>query len=294
MPLLISLVAGIFLGFLLLNFIKRYTIKDDASFKLEEWDRALEQEPSQLAQFFLRTTRPLGAYPPLLRQASSPQYAFLQEKLLISGSFYSSVEIFMAFEACTAFLALSLIIGVALSSLSLLYTLFIVFIAVLLVYLPYAHMENKADIKTRAVTQNLPDFAEMLLLPLRTNSILASMIFTAEKVPGPVSDEILNLKAILDARALPEKEAFELSGHRLGTSSAYSFLAALAQAHIEGGPVLTIIENQASTLRAEAFQAARAALKKIPNRIEILITLAAAPMLFTVIILPTVLAFKGA
>lgn len=288
------IVIGVVLGWLILTILNSMTSKK-SDYGAALWDKAIEETRSSTAATFLKITRPLGTFSPFLAQLDSKQYARLQNKLLITGLFYSSVEIFMAIEAVAVFFAVLEAIAVVLFSNSLLTTMFGIVLAFLLVYMPYSHVASRAEAKIREVTQNLPDFAEMFLLTIGAkSSIMESLAITADNVPGPLSVEMKNLRTLLDSRTFPsEEEAFALIGKKLGSASAASFMKFVMEAYLEGSGLTDILESQAATLRNNAYQEARAALKKLPNRIEVIITIAAAPLMLIVTIYPSLVSFRG-
>jgi hypothetical protein len=153
---------------------------------------------------------------------------------------------------------------------------------------PYNVVKKKADDRTAAVEQELPDFAELLIMLLESGlSPLPALTFTAARFHGPVAQEVLNLRTTINSHSMPEAEAFQLAGARLGTPEAASFFTALAQAYIDGVRVMDNIKRQAAALRQSAHQKRREQMKKLPQKVVFIMALHLLPLLFIVALVPT-------
>lgn len=253
------------------------------------WERAIADEKSQVGRMFLGVSRRLASLPTIYEAAGSPQYRLIQEKLLAAGGLYgASVEVFMAVQAAVGFLAVMILAAVWFAPLLVLFKAVGTLLGIVIAAWPYNVISKKSKDRAKAVTQALPEFAELLQMPLSVGTgVLPSLRFTAERLSGPVAEEVKNLLVVLDSRAMDEVQAFQLAGARLGTPEAAAFFTSLMAAHVEGDKLSRNLASQAENLRIQAFQASRAENRKLPVRLVVLMAVHLLPMLFVVILMPT-------
>lgn len=252
------------------------------------WENAIANEKSQVGQILLRTARPLAKIPQIHDASTSPQYRGLQNKLLGSGTYGGSVEVFLSVQALAVFVSLLVLAALFTSQVSGLVLFAGIILAVAFAALPWNLVSQKAKAREKAVAEGLPMFAELLLMPLESGmTVMSALAFTADRQTGPVAEEVRNLRTVINSRAMDEAEAFKLAAARLGTPAAMSFFTALMQAHLEGAKVIQNLQSQAQALRDEAHQRSRGELKKLPVKLVIIIALHLLPVLFVAALLPT-------
>jgi Flp pilus assembly protein TadB len=197
----------------------------------------------------------------------------------------------MATEAMAWFIATVIMIG-AFFGFGESQALFAVVAAVLAIGIalyPYNIRDKREKAREKAVNDTLADFAELLLMPLSAGmSPLTAMAFAAERMTGPVAEEVRNLRSIIDARVMDEATAFRLAGARLGGTDAAAFFNALMQAHLEGGKLVETLTAQASALRKSAHQRARTENRKLPVRLVVIMAVFLLPMLFILAFIPVI------
>lgn len=253
------------------------------------WQDAVANERSAVGRILLNVARPFSRSRLLVTEAATPQWRALQRKLYASGSYGGNVEIFLAVQvAATLFAAMALAFA-ALNATSGAAVVAGVLFAIAVFSMPWNTITKMAKRRSELVLDNLPDFAELLLMPLAAGmGIPPALRFTAERIPGPVADEVLRMLDQIRVNPLEEEKAFVLAGERLGVPEARSFFVALLQSHVQGASVAANLARQAETLRATAFQRRRAALKRLPVKLIMIIALHLLPLMFILGILPAI------
>lgn len=253
------------------------------------WEQAIADEQSQVGRMLLNASRRLSNLPSIYNTANSPLHRALQERLLGAGGLYgSSVEVFLSVQAAAGFLAVMILFGVWFATIPVLFKAGGTVLALAFAAYPYSQVSKKAKERAVAVTNALPAFAELLQMPLSVGTgVLPSLRFTAERLEGPVAEEVQNLLVVLDSRSMDEVQAFQLAGARLGTPDAVAFFNSLMAAQVEGDKLSRNLASQAENLRLQAFQAARTENRKLPVKLVVLMAIHLLPMLFVVILMPT-------
>jgi tight adherence protein C len=250
--------------------------KEETDAQSAAWSRAIQQENSMVGRTLLGVSRPLARMPKLYDQVPTRYYKALQSKLLASAIFAG---------------ILLVIIGVVLLSGPI--TIGLMLLGVGIALYPYNLVAKRAKKRAQDVGWALPDFAELLQMPLTIGQgVMSSLRFTATRLDGPVAQEVRNLEALISSGAANETEAFTIAGERLGTPEARAFFNALLQAQLEGSRVAEIITNQAETLRQATYQIQRAEVKRLPIKMVIIFGIHFLPLLFIVTLVPTIYALS--
>lgn len=252
------------------------------------FDAASAAEDAGIGRVLLGLARPVSSLPIAHLNPESASYKQLRTKLAAAGGMYSgevvvfvSIQIFAAFISALVFLGLlaagasgAMLLGGALGGLA-------------LVAYPYSRVHEAAKKRSLAVNTGLPEFAELLLMPLSSGyGILPALSFTADRVDGPVSDEVKAMIDVIQARVRTEQEAFADCAERLGTPAAQSFFTALAQAYLEGVRVVDNLRGQAEQLRKADYERMREQTKRLPVKLAIVIGLHLVPTLLLVCLFP--------
>jgi tight adherence protein C len=253
------------------------------------WTAAHSTE-SAVGQLLLKVARPVSDIPTVYGAATSPQYRFLQSKLLAGGTFGGLVEIYLGTQlaalaagAVLALLALALQPGLMLS-------LALVIFAVGIAVWPWNRVQTSATRRAREVTAELPDFLELLILPISAGMGIKTAISTvADEFDGPVGTEMRLLVEMLNSGAVPERDAFEVTGERLGTAEGRSVLATLLNGEIGGSRVTADLQRQAATLRALNHQHRRETNKRLPVKLVVIFAVHLLPLLLIAILVPILL-----
>lgn len=259
---------------------------------VEAWRRALEDEDSALGRLLLGVARPLTTVPDLEREAASDQWRSLRRKLAASGMFGGSVEVFLSVQAVAlALAAAALAVAASVASAGgdrvLVFGLLLGAFAV--AAWPLSAVASKASRREEAVLESLPDFAELLQMPLSSGmGILPALAFTADRTSGPVAEQVRWLTSYVRTNPGEEKEAFDAAAERLGTPEARAFFASLYRAHVQGSRVMDLLSKQAEGLRQMAYQRTRARLKRLPIRLVLIFAIHLLPLVFILTLLPAI------
>jgi len=253
------------------------------------WERAIaEQNDSQVGRILLQTARPLANHPSIYGAGESAAYKSLQAKLFAANRFASNVEVFLAVQALALLAAAGIIATTLIASPAINHNgvIFVgIGVALSLAYYPYSTINDAAKKRAAEIGDNLPDFAELLQMPLAAGmNILEALNFTAARVHGPVSDEVTNLLVLIRSRSTKEEDAFRHAAARLGTPEAASFFNSLAQAQIYGAKVRDQLAAQARALRKDAHQRSRAEIKQLPVKMVGIMAVFLLPLLFVVLL----------
>ena len=281
------LIGGVFAA---LNIRAKRSELTETGQQREAWQAATSGQDSQVSQMLTRAARPLAQVRGIHGQATSSQYRAVQNKLLAAGGQYSSnVEVFVTVQITALIIAGIVIVVGWLTTSGLQLAGFAVFSIGIASY-PWSNVASNAKKRARQVTIELPEFADLLHMPLAAGmGVIPAITYTAERLEGHVADEAANLVRVIKTNPAEEENAFLLAGHRLGTPEAKAFLSALMQAHVEGSRVLDTISEQSKAVRLAAHQQARAEIKKMPVTLVFVFALHFIISLFIIILLPAMI-----
>jgi hypothetical protein len=235
-----------------------------------------------------RAARPLAGSTIVKRAESTTSFSFLVQRLRMGGTFGGNLEIFFSVQLLTMLIGGAALSVVLLSDLPKFIEIALAGIGALLPIWPYNEANQKSLQRSRRITLELPDFAELLVMVLPSMSVPQALSFTAEHVSGEVSTEMRNLVRTLVTHTMSDDEAFSFTASRLGTAEGRQFVDALRDAHLEGTKVVESIKSQAESLRRISFQHRRAAAKQLPMRLTFIFALHFMPLLFALAFLPVV------
>jgi pilus assembly protein TadC len=206
----------------------------------------------------------------------------------MGGTFGGNLEIFFSIQLLTMLIGGAALSVVLLTDLPKFIEVALAGIGALLPVWPYNEANQKALKRSRRITMELPDFAELLIMVLPSMSIPQALSFTAEHVDGEVSIEMRNLVRTLVTHTMTDDEAFSYTASRLGTVEGRQFVDALRDAHLEGTRVVDSIKSQSESLRRISFQHRRAMAKQLPMKLTFIFALHFMPLLFALAFLPVV------
>lgn len=252
------------------------------------WQRAVDQEASAVGRILVRVSRPMMSSRLVADTAASPAYRAISQRLSSSqGAFAGSVEVFLAVQAFCVFLSMVIVAtSIILRPDTWIFIALLVFAAALTAY-PFNVLKSKSSKLAEAVSTGLPEFAELLQMPLSTGmGVLPALTFTSERLSGPVAAEVRRMLQVINSRSLPEADAFRLAAARLGTPEAQAFFNSCMQAHLEGTGLMGTLGRQAEALRFSAYQAARAKAKRLPVSLVLIMALHFIPTLLVIVLIP--------
>ena len=260
-----------------------------------EWERANARSTSSLDRVLLRAAQPLSNLDLVYERSISPQYRWLQQKLLSAGGVYGgSVEVFLSTQVLTLLLGAAVLIGIFALNLAGVALFAAAVVAAAAVAWPYTQV-NKA-IKQRAadIAVNLPAFADLLMMPLTSGmGIIPAIAFTSARTDDSVVKREIDLMlATQQSNPNEQAKAFILAGERLGTPEAKAFFTALLQSYTEGTAVSETIEAQAQSLREKAYEQRNEIIQKLPAKISIVLAIHIVPALLIITMLPLLAALQ--
>ena len=256
--------------------------------KRELWEKAISNERSAVGRILLQVSRPVARTTVVKKEAASPQWRALQRKLNASGAFSSDVEIYLSVQVASIIVAL-ITLGFASTQPSRAALIGGLSFAIGIAAYPWNVVSKSAAKRSASVLDNLPDFAELLQMPLAAGmGIPPALRFTSERLSGPVAVEVSRMLDVIRVNPSGEAAAFIEAGERLGVPEARAFFAALLQSHLEGAKVSANLARQAETLRSAAYQRRRSEVKKLPVKLVMIIGLHFLPLLFILGLLPTI------
>lgn len=258
--------------------------------RLARWASAIA-DAEGAERIFLAAGRRVAAIPAVHEQGKSPAYRSLEGRLLAAGVFGGSVEVYLATQLAGILGAVFAVLIAMALGLSGIYMLFALIAATILAYWPFDRVKRGAEAKADAVRSGLPDFAEMLTLPLsQGSSPLRAMEFAAAETKGPVAEEARVLVQALRTNTLDPAQAFELAAMRLGTPEARALFSTLMRAQVDGIPVVGLLREQAKAMRNTEYQHRREQNKKLPTKLVLVFGAHFMPMLLIVVLVPIFLA----
>lgn len=287
------LLGGLFI--LVVAFLLRSSARSPYYIDPELYDRALAQAGDSLvSKIMISVSRRVSGLPSIHSLNSTPLYRAIERKLLAASGIYGgSVDIFLSVQIAAALFAAADLVALFVFNPSI--PLFIVglLVAVGVMMLPYDQVRKRVALRTDIVSSTLPDFAELLLMPLSLGmGVIPALRFTTDRLTGPVAEEMDAMLLLIESQSLEdERLPFVLAGAHLGTPEAMSFCNALMMAHLESMGVVANIAAQAKSLRVSQFQKTRALAKKLPIKLVVLFATHLLPMLFIAIMIPVVIGF---
>lgn len=256
-----------------------------------KFNEAIAEEESAVLRSLLKISKPLTGLSAANLETESKLYKNLRLKLAAAGDkiFSGSVEVYIATQVACAFVgSIFLILAIVVPTDDNMITAALVLGGVGVIGWPYSKIHEAAKKRTREVNSALPEFAELLLMPLSSGyGILPALDFTATRLDSPVAREVRILMEAIRSRTVSEKEAFIEAGENLGTTEARSFFAILAQAYLEGVRVADTISAQADQLRKLEYERIREKIKKAPNTIAVYTGIHLIPSIFLIVLFPT-------
>ena len=268
--------------------LRRGGDKEAAAHNQEVFDAAIAQETSTIGKLMLRAAKPLAGSPYTNISTESPAYQALRLRLAAAGDVYSgSPVVYLSVQIFAGLIASIIMIFLFIYVQSGLMLLMGALVAVALGYYPWQRIAERARKRADAIDRDLPEFAELLLMPLSGGyGILPALDFTANRSKGPVAQEVRTLLTVINSSSGSDADAFQAAGDRLGTPSARAFFTSLAQAYIDGTAVVESLRGQAEQLRKISYERIREKIKILPNKLVLIIGLHLMPALFVVVLLP--------
>lgn len=260
-----------------------------------EWDSYLSRKVESterilgpMARSFSRS----GAVSRLAESQRGPE--ILRRDLELGGAFNGSLHVFYSMQLAAIVVSTCLMALSFLDGITALNRLVFVGIAIIMAVWPSNRVRSSARQKSLMVLDELPDFAELLLMTISSTSVPNALAFTAERSQGTVAAEMRELVRMLNGAGRGrETESFALTAARLGTVEGREFVSALQSSYLEGTTAAANIKAQVDNLRMLKFQQQRARAKRLPVSLVITFALHFMPLLFILAFLPVLSSLSG-
>lgn len=271
------------------------TRQHDANYDPREWDSYLSKRTESTERILGPLARSLSRSGAVARMAASQNgFDSLRRDLELGGAFNASLRVFYSMQMAALVVGTGLLSLAFLENLKPLTRISIVGIALLVSIWPYNRTRTAAQRKAKLVLDELPDFAELLLMTIASTSVPNALNFTVERTHGSIAHEMRELvKQLNGAGRGREEETFAIAAARLGTPEGREFVGALKAAYIEGVGAAANIKSQVENLRMLKFQQQRARAKRLPVTLVITFAIHFMPLLFILAFLPVLGSLAG-
>lgn len=167
--------------------------------------------------------------------------------------------------------------------------LLFILVALIVFYMPYSYIKGKAATRKRLVEKSLPDMLDLLYISVEAGlGFDAAIKKTAEKMTGPLSDEIL--RAIEDISKGRERiPALRSIGERTEVEDVRNFITAVIQSELLGSNIASMLRTQSRVMRERRRQRAEEKAQKLPVKMLFPLVFLMFPALFVIILGPAVL-----
>jgi len=249
------------------------------------WDRLSMTSGGRLVATL---ARPLSSTFVVRRNIERDVLPDLQPMLTATGRYGGSVEVFWSAQVLSFLASASIGSTVMFGSLHWFWRFMLGSIALIIGMLPYMSLRNTFRERIAAVSADLPDFGELLLLILPEMVVKAALTHCATHAEGPVAEEMQRLVRQLSVWSDDEQRLFTASAERLGPREAFTFLSSLYTSYIENTKLVGALAAQVETMRRVQYQRRRAEMKKMPTSMVYIFALHFMPLLFILSFLPVV------
>lgn len=260
-----------------------------------EWDGYLNRRLESTERILGPMARSLGRSGAVTRMVENSKGTEQLRRLLeLGGAFGGVLQIYWSMQLAAVVvgsfaIAFSFLEGISGGARVILLT-----VGVLVAAWPYNKARNEAKRKTEIVLEQLPDFAELLLMTISSVSVPQALAFTADRVEGVVAADLRELVRMLNGAGRGrEEQVFAITAARLGTTEGREFIAALQSSYLEGTTAAANIRAQVVNLRMLKYQQQRGRAKRLPVTLVVTFAVHFMPLLFILSFLPVIGALSG-
>lgn len=261
----------------------------------ESLRRAQKESNGPLTSGMHKLAAPIASTKVLQTTASARTWKSLNEKVIGSGLYGGSMEVFLSYTFAHAILASAAFLSALLFDVDSLVRVALIILGFGLLAYPSNRVRSKLKDREKEVAESLPEFVELLNMTLTTMSIDQALKFSLRHtgIKGPIAAETQWLLDTINARTMSDDEAFRQAGIRVGTPEALAFYSTLGRGYTQGGKVSETLANQAESLRKQSFERRRAEMKKFPVRMTLIFGLHFIPLLIVIALVPLTVGFQN-
>jgi tight adherence protein C len=173
---------------------------------------------------------------------------------------------------------------------SVLITLFALAMIVLGYFVPDLLIYNYAIKRQEAIQKALPDMLDQIVISIEAGvGFEQALTKVAEKGRGPLVDEVVRLLQDISL-GMSRRDAYLALADRTSVDELRVFAKALVQAEEYGISVATVVRGQAKEMRLSRRLRAEAKAQQVPVKILIPLMLLILPVLFIIVLGPSVVA----
>ena len=159
------------------------------------------------------------------------------------------------------------------------------------------YLRSKRQARRAAIDAGLPDAMELLGVAIAAGSPVEQCFRqVAESLNGPLSDEFRLVDQEVNLLGHSRAKALSNLAQRCASQEVTAFAAQLTQAIEQGASVAQGLANQAALARSRAQAAALEHIRKMPTKLDVVLSVCFLPPTTLLVLLPTVvdlLAFLG-
>lgn len=260
-----------------------------------EWDGYLNRRLESTERILGPMARSLARSGAVARIAETGKGSEQLRRLLeLGGAFSGSLQIYWSMQLASIVIGSFAVAFAFLEGLSTGARVVLLAVGALVAAWPYNKARSDARRKTEIVLEQLPEFAELLLMTISSVSVPQALNFTADRVEGSVAADLRELVRMLNGAGRGrEEQVFAVTAARLGTTEGREFVAALRSAYLEGTTAAANIRAQVENLRMLRYQQQRGRAKRLPVTLVVTFALHFMPLLFILSFLPVIGALAG-
>ena len=159
------------------------------------------------------------------------------------------------------------------------------------------YLRSKRQARRAAIDAGLPDAMELLGVAIAAGSPVEQCFRqVAESLSGPLADEFCLVDQEVNLLGHSRAKALSNLAQRCASQEVTAFAAQLTQAIEQGASVAQGLANQAALARARAQAAALEHIRKMPTKLDVVLSVCFLPPTTLLVLVPTVvdlLAFLG-
>lgn len=155
--------------------------------------------------------------------------------------------------------------------------------------LPNAVLSNKERSRRRAIEARLPDAMELLGIAIAAGSPVEQCFReVAASMTGPIAQELATVDREVNLLGHSREEALDHLGQRCGSQEVRAFVAQMTQAVSQGSSISEGLALQATLARETAQAEAMERIRKMPTKLDIVLSLCFLPPTVALVVVPTV------
>lgn len=155
--------------------------------------------------------------------------------------------------------------------------------------LPSLYLSSRTQSRKAAIEASLPDAMELLGIAIAAGSPVEQCFReVSASMEGPLANEFSLVDQEVNLLGHARETALENLGKRCGSSEVAAFVAQLTQAVSQGTSIAESLANQAKLSREAAQADALERIRKMPTKLDVVLSLCFLPPTVALVVVPTV------